>query len=512
MGKVDTARICVIGAGVAGLVTAKVLSQDGFDVTVFEKEPTVGGVWAPSRAYPGLRTNNPRETYAFSDFPYPEATEDFPTASRVMEYLASYAEHFGLEPCLRRSTRVLSVSRATSRRSGSHGGFHVRFQAADESAEPEIRHFDFVVVCNGVFSEPYVPTPEGVQRFSGQILHSSRIRSPDTLRGRRVVVVGGGKSALDCATFAAREGASSTLVCRSPHWMLPRYVGRTRLDRFAFLRLSVTPYYPAYHTVGRAERAFRIATAPLLWLGRKGMSRLVVRLSGIPDAMVPQYPHVAGIENQGIGEEFYRVLANGRAQVRRAGIASFPSANRVRLDTGEELEADVVVFATGWRQAVPFLDEDLRRDVQREGHFSLYRNILPPREPRLAFIGYASSGNAPLTSEMAAHWLSEFFLGGLDLPEPCSMEHEIARVDRWAATVFPRRNQGYFIGAYVAQYIDELLRDMGLPARRCANLLSEYLQPLWAERYRAVADERRQLGRRRANGRDGRPMPNGPRG
>jgi dimethylaniline monooxygenase (N-oxide forming) len=74
-------RVAVIGGGVAGLVSSKVLRQDGFDVTLFEKEPAVGGVWAASRAYPGLRTNNPRETYAFSDFPYPKGADEFPTAA-----------------------------------------------------------------------------------------------------------------------------------------------------------------------------------------------------------------------------------------------------------------------------------------------------------------------------------------------------------------------------------------------------------------------------------------------
>ena len=59
-------RVCVIGAGISGLVTAKVFLADGFDVTVFEKEAELGGVWASTRTYPGLHANNPRETYAFA--------------------------------------------------------------------------------------------------------------------------------------------------------------------------------------------------------------------------------------------------------------------------------------------------------------------------------------------------------------------------------------------------------------------------------------------------------------
>jgi cation diffusion facilitator CzcD-associated flavoprotein CzcO len=91
-------RVCVIGAGIAGLVTSKVLKEDGFEVVVFEKQPELGGVWAASRTYPGLRANNPRETYAFSDYPYPETADDFPAAEQVRSYLGSYADHFDCGP------------------------------------------------------------------------------------------------------------------------------------------------------------------------------------------------------------------------------------------------------------------------------------------------------------------------------------------------------------------------------------------------------------------------------
>jgi len=64
--------IAIVGAGIAGLCTAKTLAALGFEVTVFEKEPDLGGVWSSSRRYPGLTTQNPRETYAFSDWPMPD--------------------------------------------------------------------------------------------------------------------------------------------------------------------------------------------------------------------------------------------------------------------------------------------------------------------------------------------------------------------------------------------------------------------------------------------------------
>jgi dimethylaniline monooxygenase (N-oxide forming) len=486
-------RVCVIGAGVAGLVSAKVLKQDGFEVTVYEKETAIGGVWAPSRAYADLRTNNPRETYAFSDFAYPEETDEFPTAPQVQSYLESYAEHYGIRPSVRLGTEVVSVARGSATGDGSHPGFRLTVRPSTGPGDESTEDFDFVTVSNGVFSQPYTPRLPGQDEYAGVLIHSSQLTDAEVITGKRVVVVGAGKSALDCATVGAHLASSCTLVFRTPHWMLPRYFfGRVRVDRVLFTRLSEF-LLPTYHSVGRGQAALRMAAAPLLWVWRRAMSKLVPRLTGMPRYMVPETLVTSGAQNIGIGEKFYRALRQGSVRAKQVRELAFSGEDRLRIDDSDEIEADVVIFATGWEQGLPFLDPKLRREALREGRFHLYRHILPPAEPRLGFVGYASSANSPLTSEVAAHWLSQCFLRELQLPDPAAMDREIARVREWAATTFPRRSEGYFIGGYVAQYIDELLRDMGLSPRRAASLLSEFCGPIWAQRYAGLAAERARL-------------------
>jgi cation diffusion facilitator CzcD-associated flavoprotein CzcO len=85
---VDTARSVVIGGGISGLVTTKVLSA---------------AVWAPSRTYPGLRASSPRDFCRFSDFPYPESTSNSPAAQEVRDYLHACVERFGLGERLQRT-------------------------------------------------------------------------------------------------------------------------------------------------------------------------------------------------------------------------------------------------------------------------------------------------------------------------------------------------------------------------------------------------------------------------
>ena len=61
MSKGSRGRVGIVGAGVAGLVAAKVLDADGFDVSVFENEAGPGDVWCESRTYPAARTEHGKE-------------------------------------------------------------------------------------------------------------------------------------------------------------------------------------------------------------------------------------------------------------------------------------------------------------------------------------------------------------------------------------------------------------------------------------------------------------------
>src|SRR5207247_8443257 len=111
--------------------------------------------------------------------------------------------------------------------------------AAEPRAHAATLDFDFVVVCNGVFSRPRMPAIEGSERFEGLIRHSSDVTEPGLVGGKRVVVVGASKSALDCAAWAAAEAQSCALVFRQPYWMWPRYwFGIVNIQWFIFSRLS----------------------------------------------------------------------------------------------------------------------------------------------------------------------------------------------------------------------------------------------------------------------------------
>jgi dimethylaniline monooxygenase (N-oxide forming) len=473
-------RVAVIGAGIAGLVTAKVLRDDAFDVIVFEQEPAIGGVWAPTRTYPGLRTNNSRNTYAYSDHPYDRSADMFPTAEQVRQYLASYVARFELGPLIRLSTEVVHVARRAD-------GFDVTVRGPDGLDRVAC---DFVAVCAGTYSEPQIPEIAGVQDFTGTIVHSSRATDPALFAGNRVVVVGAGKSALDCAAWAAEVARHCTLVFRAPHWMAPRYVpGRIPIDRVLLGRLP--ELFFRYHHVSGVERFLHGPGRIVTWLFWRLTGLLFRATLCMPAVMVPDQRLPLGQENVGFAPEFYDLARRGRVHLRRDTIAAFGGGADVILAGGDRVAADVVIFATGWRQTLPFLSSEIASTMLRDGRFWLYRHILPPTEHRVGFVGYASSTACQLTSEMSAHWLSQAFRGELTLPPVDDMHAEIQRVNDWLADVFPARAEGYFVGPHLAHHIDDLLRDIGLPTRRTSNIVAEYLGPFTPARYSDVAGQRR---------------------
>lgn len=489
MESVSRNRVCIVGAGVAGLATAKVLLADDFEVVLFEKERTLGGVWCESRTYPSLRTNNPRETYRFSDHPYPPSTDDYPTAEQVRDYLHSYAERFGVADHIRFHTEVIHAALSSGTDQGEpHWDITVRESAAERT---ESEQFDFLVVCNGVFSEPYVPEVEGRDRFSGVVSHSSEL-DPKEMESRRIVVVGSSKSGLDLASWAAKVGSSCTLVFREANWMLPRYFWGRLNTKWVIYSRSFEAFAPYYHK-NRLETWLHGPGAPLVAMFWRTFTAIVRRELKATGPLIPVAPLPARAENLAVGTDVYEQVRRGEIGVHQATIDAFPGGDAVQLSDGTRIEADLVLFATGWRHGIPFLEGEIRRRIERDEGFQLYRMILPPEFPHLGFIGYNSSFSNTLTTEISAHWLSQHFRGELLLPSVKTMHEETERFRKWLVGLMPCHREGFFIGPFLTHYHDDLLRDMGLSPRRARDFVSENLLPMWPERYRTLWEERRTI-------------------
>jgi hypothetical protein len=476
-------RVGIIGAGVAGLATAKVLRQAGHEVIVYDKAPDVGGVWSRTRRYPGLTTQSPKAQYSLSDFPMPREYPEWPAGSQVQAYLAAYASHFALDQVLLLSTEVTSAIPAAD------GGWAITTaNGADQ--------VDKLVVANGIFCEPAVPHYPGLEEFTaagGQVLAGTELHDAELARGKQVLVVGYGKSACDVTVPVSQVAASTSVIARHLLWKVPRRIGGflnfkmlllTRMGEalFKYVRpRGVEKFLHGPANGMRGNMINSIGSASVRQYGLKGL-RLVP-----PGQMEDIVRGAIGLATEG----FFEGVTAGRIAVHPnrtiARLMAGGGQPAAELDDGTLLPADLVVCATGFTQGVPFLPAGVtRRLLDERGNFMLYRQIRPVDTPDLYFNGYNSSFFSPLNAEMAAVWIAADLAGAITLPEPAHMRQQVA--DQLAfmdAATDTHHCRGGKIIPFSMHNVDEVLGDLDVNISAAVRAW-HWLMPVDPAAYRRI--------------------------
>ena len=481
-------RIAVIGAGVAGLATAKVLTQAGHNVQVFDRTPDVGGVWSRTRRYPGLTTQSPKAQYSLSDFPMPEDYPEWPSGPQIQSYLASYASAFDLDRTLRLSTEV------TAARPLADGRWAVDTLVAPGAESTE--EFDRLVVANGVFCEPAIPDYPGREEFTdagGRLCAATEFHEAEEARDKRVLVVGYGKSACDVTVAVSRTAAGTDVIARQLLWKVPRRIGGlinfkmlllTRMGEALFRYRYLRGFEKFLHGPGDRVRRGMLNSVGSVSVRQFKLRKLGLLPSGTMEGIITG---AIGLATEG----FFEGVVDGSITVHRDRAITRLCVREGRpfaeLSDGSALPADLVVCATGFTQGVPFLSADVRgRLLDERGNFMLYRQVLPIDVPGLYFNGYNSSFLSPLNAEMAAVWIAADLAGELPLPDRPSMRQAV--VDQLAfmdIATDGHHSRGTKIIPFSMHNVDEMLDDLGLNIDRRVRA-AHWLNPIAPAAYRDV--------------------------
>ncbi len=458
--------IGIIGAGFAGVSSAKVLKSFGYDVTVYEKEADVGGVWSASRRYPGLTTQNPRTTYELSDYPMPKEWPEWPYGEQVQEYIQNYTEAFGIAEDILLSTEVTSAKLnredETWTVTATRGG-------ADGQGEELVKTFDLLIAANGIFSIPYIPPFEGADEFvsaGGEICHTSQFNDPEYARDKNVLVVGYGKSSCDVANATVGISKSTTMIARHLIWKIPKMIGNvvnlkyiflTRMSEALFPYIRMKGFEKFLNGIGRPIRNGMLNSIEWTVERQLGLSNVGLH----PDKKLETIAR-STVSMVTIG--FYENISEGKLTVKKGSEITALRPGKADLSTGETVPADMIVCGTGWQQWVPFLDDDIMTKVtDEEGNFRLYRSIIPLGVPNLLFNGYNSSFFSQLNAEIGALWITEYIKGGVELPPEDYMNKWIDERLAWmTARTDGKHSKGTNIIPFSVHQMDELLKDIDL--------------------------------------------------
>jgi len=446
-------RVCVIGAGAAGLTTIKQLKDQGITlIECFDKESEEGGIFFYGADKNGVYDNAvltiSNYLMAFSDMP-PTGHRFYWHHTEYKEYLQQYATRFDLLRHISFRTTVLSVT-------GVPGKWHVVVQDAAGAAVDK-GFYDAVAVCSGAHQAINQPQLPGLETFTGDVSHSSSYKNSAPFAGKDCVCVGLGESGADIVHEVSDVAKSTMLAIRSFPFLIPRLVRPYHenplgcsSDSYSshlhhdLLHVPMSHYRTIRHLLNRLMCT--IAALLFLLFPRLGRDRssggldafkqdasanLIDKETGSTSTIVSiLYAWIAWSGQGCHGQKFacknatfLDNLAQGKIGLNVSGIERL-EGEWVYFKDGSKVRCDCLIMCTGYKDRFPFLkgtlDEEGTPLAVPEGNVRrLYKHIFHPSIGKsMAWIGFVrpSTGGIPACAEMAARYFALLLAGQKELP------------------------------------------------------------------------------------------------
>lgn len=425
-------RVCIIGAGCSGFTTAKRLKDFGIAYDQFEASDNIGGNWyfknpnGMSACYQSLHIDTSKYRLAFEDYPVPDDWPDFPHHSQLLDYFNDYVDHFGLRDAIQFNTRVEDARR------DDDDIWHVTLSTG------ETRQYGALVVANGHHWDAKIPTEYG-DHFDGIQMHSHSYNSPfepHDLRGKNILVVGVGNSAMDIASeVSQRPIANKCFVsARRGVWVLPKYLNGEPADK------AVMPAWMP-DKIGR-------------WLGQKAIERAIGKMENYG---LPKPDHKVLTAHPSVSGEFLTRLGCGDISV-KPGLRKL-DGDGVVFEDGTREAIDTIIWATGYRIRFPFLNQNAL--AVENNKFPLYHRMIKPGWRNLFFVGLAQ----PLPTlvnlaEQQSKFIAAVLSGRLELPDDAAMEAQIIK-DEQKYLGHYYDSERHTIQIDFNQYVHDLKKQLG---------------------------------------------------
>jgi cation diffusion facilitator CzcD-associated flavoprotein CzcO len=402
--------VLIVGAGISGIGAAYHLQDKCPDKSyaILESRERLGGTWDLFR-YPGIRSDSDMHTLGYRFRPWTEARA-IADGPAILRYVGDTAREYGIDRRIRFQHRVVRAEWSTS-----DARWTVHAERGD-TGEPVTLTCEFLFCCSGYYryDEGYTPELAGMERFGGQVVHPQAWPEDLDYAGKRVVVIGSGATAVTLVPALTDKAEHVTMLQRSPSYVLT-VPGE---DPVANAVRRWLPKRAAYGLV----RWKNVALATLLYRASRRWPDRVRRL--IRAQVRRQLPEGYDVDTHFKPTydpwdqrlcivprgDLFRVLSDGSASVVTDHIETFTETG-IRLRSGREIDADVVVTATGLN-LLAFGGMRLAvdgRDVEPPETMA-YKGMMLGGVPNFAFaIGYTNASwtlKVDLTAEYVCRLLN----------------------------------------------------------------------------------------------------------
>ncbi|WP_213456942.1 flavin-containing monooxygenase [Rhizomonospora bruguierae] len=476
--------VLIVGAGLSGIGAAHHL-QSAFPhrrYTILEARDAIGGTWDLFR-YPGVRSDSDMHTLGYRFRPWAEA-EAIADGPSILRYIRETAAEAGIDRHIRFGHRVERASWSTEDAlwtvEATHGGRPVRLTA------------QFLYVCGGYYRYDGGHTPDfpGIERFRGTVVHPQAWPAELDYTGKRVVIIGSGATAVTLVPAMADQAAHVTMVQRSPTYIMSRPARDPVANRLRRL-LGARGAYPVTRwknvTLGTlfyqlSRRRPHVVKSML----RKAAVRQLPPGYAVDTHFAPRYQPWDQRLCLAPNGDLFTAIRRGKASVVTDHIGEFTETG-LRLASGADLDADIVVTATGLRLlalgGIRFTVDG--HDVSLPETLA-YKGMMLGGVPNFAFtIGYTNASwtlKADLVSGYVVRLLRYLEARGQDYAVPVP-----------GTTAVERRPLLDFQAGYVLRAVDDFPR---AGSRAPWRLGMSYAHDLLALRYGRIDDGVLRCGRR----------------
>ena len=422
--------VLIVGAGLSGIGAGCHLRMrcPGKSFAILEARDAIGGTWDLFR-YPGIRSDSDMFTLGYPFRPWPEA-EAIADGPSIRSYVCDTAREYQLEDAIRFHQRVVAAEWSTE-----DARWTVDVERTDTQEQLQLT-CGFLFMCTGYYryDEGFTPEFEGSERFGGEIVHPQHWPEELDYAGKRVVVIGSGATAVTLVPAMADRAAHVTMLQRSPSYV----VSLPGTDPLAALLRRVLPAKAAFRIVRWKNVLLPAAFFHACRRWPKAMKGLIRRgaMKRLPDGyavdthFAPRYQPWDQRLCLVPDGDLFETLSAGRASIVTDRIKTFTEKG-LQLESGTELEADVIVTATGlnllmlggMRIAVDGRDIKLNETVG-------YKGMMLSGVPNMAVaLGYTNASwtlKCDLVTQYVCRLLNHMDAQGLQQATPRAPDQSVA--------------------------------------------------------------------------------------